>query len=147
VTESVKAYTIKTGTWTIKNTATGEHRTFRVTKIRPATAKFAPGRRLVEILSGPNNTRDYTAFAFAEEDSITVWSKHRGIGSACSPHDYYAAMLAGLLGGRQDPRAERDWAKAGYEIMGSSRCASCNGPLTNPTSIEIGIGPKCLERK
>ena len=40
------------GTITIHNPKTGDHRTFQI-KTQPADAKFAPGRRVVSLLTGP----------------------------------------------------------------------------------------------
>ena len=113
------SWTIKTGTWTISHE--GRRRTFRVTKVRGAGSKFAPGERLVELLDGsPDDWRAWRGFGFANADSIAVYRSKRGDENRSS-FEYFAAMLSGLMGGRQDPRIERDWAAAGYELRPGAR--------------------------
>ena len=143
-TTTMRTLTLKTGTWTVQNTNTGEHRTFRITRERSAEAKFAPGRRLVELLTGPNNQSDFEAFGFASDDTITVWGKFRGELNRPSAHDWFASMLAGLLGGRAF--VTRDWSARGYTVRGEAWCCVCGRALTNPESQETGIGPVCAGR-
>jgi hypothetical protein len=135
---------IKTGAWTVTNEKTGEWRTFRVTKERSKRVKFAPGARLIELLTGPDNRNSFTSFGFVNGDEIKVWQSKRGNGKP-SAYDWYAPMVAGLLGGKA--ALDRDWAAKGYVIKGEARCCRCGRALTTPESIEAGIGPVCSGRK
>jgi hypothetical protein len=124
------------GTITVRNRSTDEHRTFQV-KTQKDDAKFMPGKRLVSILSGSDNTRDYTSFGLINSGgSITLWRKLQG-----SPaYRAYSHML-------QHPEVYEDCctekAPLGYEFLFSGTCRKCNRKLTCPESIHSGIGPVC----
>jgi len=124
------------GRVTIENPATGGHRTFRI-RTQPADAKFAPGKRVVSLLTGPDNGHDYTGFAFADEGGVHVWAKYRAREfEADTVYQTYARMLA-------DP--ER-WKARGCVYLFEGRCRVCNRALTDPESIRSGIGPVCAGR-
>lgn len=126
------------GTHTIRNRETGEYRTFRV-RTQKDDAKFAPGKRVLSLLTGSDNEASYTGFAFVEEDDIKVWRSKTGE-EKWSNFDWFADMLFDL--------AANDGKKYGdkYEIMTEGRCIVCNRKLTTPESIETGIGPVCAGR-
>ena len=124
------------GTYTIESTRTGNHRTFSIKTQKP-DAKFAPGKRIVALLTGPNNEADYTGFAFLNSDGIRVWSGKRGT----DKFDVYARMLFDLAHNEQS-----NWLKMGFKLLCESRCIRCNRKLTTPDSIKFGIGPDCAEQ-
>lgn len=116
------------GTVTLLNPVTGNHRTFRVRAV-PKDSDWAPGERVLGLLTGPDNTHDYTNFAFVKADRVIVWKRLRG-----GVYDTYATMLA-----NPEP-----WEARGVEYNWRNvRCRCCNRPLTTPESKEDGIGPKC----
>lgn len=122
---------IHNGYLTITNPVTGNHRTFRI-RTQPADARFAPGERVVGLLTGPDNTEDYQGFGFVQPDgSIRVWRSKRGDG-APSEWERFADLIA--------RRVEYEGRLVYQE---SRRCLRCNRELTDPTSIELGIGPVC----
>jgi hypothetical protein len=128
---------IHNGSYTIENSATGEHRTFRI-RTQPADSRFAPGERVVALLVGPDNSHDFQGFGFVKPDGITVFRSKRGDGKK-SAHEVYAAMLWSLARlGEGSP-----WHKRGYRILASRTCLRCNRKLTTPDSIKMGIGPEC----
>lgn len=137
---AMKPLAIFNGRYTIVNRATGEHRTFRI-ETQPADAKFAPGKRVLGLLTGQDNETDYEGFAFVDEDRIRVWAKRRaGVESARrSPHEIYAEMLWSLA----VENVYSSWAARGYALLEESRCARCNRTLTVPASISSGYGPVC----
>lgn len=113
---------------TVRNNATGNHRTFRLRTQKP-TAKFAPGMRILSLLIGPDNTSQYKGFAFVDEDgNVYLWKRYKD-----SVFESYVALL-------RDPYntygGKLEWFVEG-------RCRVCNRRLTVPDSIESGIGPKC----
>ena len=113
---------------TVLSKASGEHRTFRV-RTQADDAKFAPGSRVVGLLVGPDNTADYQDFGFVTEDGrIILWKRYRD----SEFYGWVARMLA---------NPERWTAKCEFNFDG--RCRKCNRPLTDPTSVALGIGPKC----
>lgn len=119
------------GTWTIKNPATGNHRTFQV-RTASADSKLA-GKRIVSLLTGPDNTEDYIGFGFVEKGGVRVWRKHEG-----TVFSQYGAMLTNL------PRVAE---KHGLQISASCCCRRCNRDLTTPESVASGIGPTCAEKE
>jgi hypothetical protein len=123
------------GFYTIKSRVTGEHRTFRILT-QPKDADFAPGRRVLGLLTGPDNDSDYTGFAFVDDEGIHVWASKKSEGL----WETYAQMIWDLS---LDGALSR-WAK-NYEFMTDGRCLICNRHLTNPESVKTGIGPVCAE--
>jgi len=130
------------GKITITNRGTGEHRTFEI-KTQGPEAKFAPGERVVALLTGPNNERDYAGFGFFKERSgVIVWKKKRGAARPSS-FDWFADMLNVLLGGFRSVYG-KDWSA--YLVQHETTCLVCNRTLTEPISIQTGIGPVCRGR-
>lgn len=117
------------GRVTILNPETGGHRTFRI-RTKSERASFAPGKRIVELLTGPDNGSDYQPFAFVGDNGrVIVWRKKRG-----GAFDTFADMLNRPLA----------WETSrGLEYSFEVKCRRCNRDLTDPTSIELGIGPVC----
>ena len=127
----MESITTHNGTWTIRNPATGNHRTFQI-RTASADSKLA-GKRIISLLTGPNNTEDFTGFGFVEETGVRVWRKHEG-----TVFSQYANLLNNL------PAAA---AKHNLQVSASCRCRRCNRELTTPESIASGIGPTCAEKE
>jgi len=105
-----------------------EHRTFQVKTQKP-DAQFAPGQRILSVLSGPDNTHDYLGIAFVSTDGHGVhhlrpWKRF---------HD--AAEVTKVAAQRllEDPRA----------ALTAGRCFRCQRPLTTPESLARGMGDHC----
>ena len=63
------------GIITIRNPATGSHRTFRV-RTNPENSKWLPGKRVLSLLIGSDNESDYKGFAFVGDDGrVHVWRR------------------------------------------------------------------------
>lgn len=110
------------GEITLTNPKTGNHRTFKI-----ETVKDGPlaGKRILSMLIGPDNTKDYLGIAFVELSGIYVWKKHR--------NTLYEETAKCLL------KIE----KLGLISQFSTRCRVCDRKLTTPRSISLGIGPIC----
>lgn len=116
------------GCLTLFNPATGNHRTIRVIT-QKKDANFAAGERVIQLLTGPDNTRSYTGFGFVKEGGkINVWRKKQG-----TEFDRYADMV-------EHPEK---YQEVGIEYKFEGRCRVCNRLLTDPESIELGVGPVC----
>ena len=127
------------GSCTIVNERTGEHRTFNV-RTKKLDADFAPGERVVSLLTGPDNTRDYTGFGFVKQDGIVVWRKKVSADpTKPSPFQVYAKMIWSLS---RDGERSPFYLK-GYRLKFERKCLKCNRKLTDPISIDMGIGPEC----
>ena len=133
--------TIPNGCWTV--TGPMGHRTFAI-ETQKYDAEFAPGKRVVYLLTGPDNTDigDWKAFAFVSYDSrgVNVWRKFRGSEDRPSESEFYAVILERLFAGHTE------FARRTYRLEGEKTCLRCNRRLTTPESIEAGIGPKCRSR-
>lgn len=122
------------GRITVKNPATGDHRTFRI-RTQADDSTFAPGERIVALLTGPDNGTDYQQFGFVKPDgSVILWKKFRN-----NPlWGTYVNML----------RHPQWWTEnRNLQYLYEGRCRRCNRALTDPTSIETGIGPVCGGRE
>ena len=132
------------GKVTLRNRETGEHRTFQI-RTQADDAKFAPGKRIVALLTGPNNEEDYTPFAFCFENGVVCWGKKRAEnGQPWTPFQWYADMLNVLLVSDYQSRKGMTYEK--YDVLFEKRCRVCNRTLTTPESVETGIGPVCAGR-
>lgn len=128
------------GTFTVQNPRTGEHRTFKIKT--PREGSNLHGKRIVSLLTGPDNENAYTGFGFVEQlgegITIKVWRKHEG-----TVYEKHARLLADLI----NLGAESWFVKtAGLRVLSSGACAICGRKLTDPTSIDRGIGPECYEK-
>lgn len=121
------------GILTVKSNATGDHRTFRI-RTQPADARFAPGERIVSMLGGQDNGRDYRPFGFVK---------------ALAAGRVAIAVFKRLRGGQFDALARMLEAIGEHEAAGrvalnfEGRCRKCNRRLTTPESVASGLGPIC----
>jgi hypothetical protein len=109
----------------------GTRKTFRIFT-KKQTAKFAPGKRVVALLIGPDNSDDWELFGFVDDTGIHVWKRFQHQRQA-----EYARLLWMLATG-----CEAD----GHELLISKRCLRCNRRLTQPHAIEAGIGDECRRK-
>jgi hypothetical protein len=135
----MKRMALPNGTFTLTHKRTGEHRTVRI-MTQSAEAKFAPGQRIIELLTGPNNERDYEGFGFVSNDCIHVWRKKLGtVPGIPSKYERLAGYLTAAAMGCSRTLDE-------YDLDESRRCIRCNRKLTDPVSIDVGMGPTCREK-
>jgi hypothetical protein len=130
--ETIKTIATHNGTFTVTSIKTGEHRTFRVKTQKP-DANFAPGSRVISLLVGPNNEGDYKGFGFVGDNGqIYLWGKYK-----TPTFQAYKRMLENMAG----------HIEAGnIDVLSATKCRVCNHKLTDPVSIETGIGPICAGR-
>jgi hypothetical protein len=112
-----------TGTITVR-LLNGRHFTYRIREVKKGDLK---GSRIVELLTGPDNTSNYKAFGFVtEKGNIRIWTK-------CYTEAFSKHAL--LLMGEAQNQVEM-WYQAG-------KCNRCGRLLTDPDSVTRGLGPKC----
>lgn len=130
---------IPNGIVTFRNTETGEHRTFRMST-QKMDSKFAPGKRIISLLVGSDNTSDYKGFGFITDsnDRIALWKKN----AESKTFLYYKLLIENAFGKPAD--GHNRFYK--YEMLLEKYCLRCNRLLTHPESIESGIGPECSKR-
>lgn len=113
--------------FTLVSQKTGDRKTFRVKKAEDAAMYF------VQLLTGPDNTEDYTYLGFLKDGGN--------------------GLIAGKKGNANHPAFKAfDWTfrhiEQGHmpeklEFWHEGRCARCARVLTDPVSIERGLGPEC----
>ena len=143
---TMTATAIFNGTYTLTNVATGDYKTLRV-RTQKADARFAAGKRIAALLSGPDNNTSYTGFAFVDDASIRVWGKKRAADGK-GAFEYYANLLpkaSEALIGAEGLEVDGTFTAAGreYRVQLSKKCLVCNRKLTTPESINRGMGPRC----
>jgi len=116
--------------FTLKSLSTGKRYTYRVSKAKDRDDMF-----FVSLLTGPDNGSDYEYIGFLKTGG--------GI----------SMMIAGRKGNPNHPAYKAlDWALDGLsrgimpaklEFWHEGRCARCAKVLTDPVSIERGLGPEC----
>lgn len=135
---------IPNGLYTFTNAA-GEHRTFKI-HTKKKDANFAPGQRIVSLLTGPDNENDYRGFGFVKNDGIKIWNKN-----FTPAFQWYARMVVAAANAieqmieMETPEAAICLQGRGYKVQVSKRCCVCNRTLTDPESIKLQIGPICRE--
>lgn len=137
---------IYNGTYTLENKETGQHRTFQI-RTQAADAKFAPGKRILSLLNGPDNESNYAGFAFVTDDNkVVTWCKCRGQNGKKSHYEYYSALFQQLIVAEDENEEVTTiihFMDREYSVLLSKRCFVCNRKLTTPESIKAGIGPIC----
>lgn len=123
------------GVYSIRNRETSEYRTYRVVH-QPEGVAFAPGNVILSILRGANNSTDYLPVAFLtvwqDRLFVNIWKKHKG-----TEWERLAMAFAKI------------WVAPSpyqYEILKAVNCLRCGELLTNPESIEVGMGPICRNK-
>lgn len=125
---------------------TGQHRTV---DIRTAGERSAlKGKRVIALLTGPDNTSDFTGFGFVDGERIIVWRTKRGTPSEPSAYEKIAHLIEMIVAHEHGHpvKDEPEWV-AQFEHLVEGRCIRCNRRLTNPASIKAGIGPECASRE
>jgi hypothetical protein len=125
---------------TLVSPKTGDHRTFRIRTVRHGNLE---GKRVVEMLIGPDNTDDFMPFGFIADGTglsiagtVITWKKFRGEFPERSQYERFADLLNRPL----------DWSARGVEYLISLKCRRCGRDRTHPESLADGLGPVCREK-
>lgn len=120
--------------FTLVSKATGNRKTYRVSRAKDNGPMF-----FISLLTGPDNRSDYEY-----------------IGYTVRRNNAAPRVLAGAKGNAAHPAFKAlDWAlvklHAGVmpdslEFWHEGRCACCGRALTDPASIERGVGPECAKK-
>lgn len=114
--------------------ANGRHITFNIGIGKKPSLK---GKRVIGYMVGTNNTGRYEPFGFVNGNFINVFHNFK----AEQPTELVARVEAGLK------ILKGDFFAAGKEYaVRYCNCFLCNRELTNPESVEAGIGPECRKR-
>lgn len=131
------------GCYTIENTRTLRHRTFLI-KTQLKNSPFAPGERIVSLLTKPDNQdkESFVSFGFVKDNGILLWRKYRGAKGRPTEWEKLANILWHLSGAGTGP-GKQQLEAMGLVLHSEKNCIRCNRRLTTPDSIKAGIGPVC----
>jgi hypothetical protein len=134
--------------FTLVSKKSGDRRTFRVRKAEDVDGSGRPHGFYVDLLTGPNNTEDYRYLAYMwidQRNGLGVKVNKKGFGAeAFQVFEWLVKRInAACVFGRFDAQVS---FQAQAEFFHAGRCSVCGRTLTDPTSIELGIGPICAGR-
>lgn len=113
--------------------------TFRVARKDPAAGDTRPPVYFVSLLTGPDNTSDYTYLGMLEPATGAVrLTRASRYTDASIPVKAIRWALPYLWRGLALPAPAR--------IYHMGRCGRCGRALTVPASVESGFGPECIGR-
>jgi hypothetical protein len=125
---------------TLKSKASGSHFTFKIREMRDSPMGY-----FVSLLTGPNNEEwgdySYMGIMNAAEGEPTL--SFRTTAKSCAGED--AASVKGFRWMLRMLNANKDFS-ASAEVYHEGRCGRCSRTLTDPESIETGLGPICREK-
>jgi hypothetical protein len=111
----------------------GTHYTFRIGHSKEDQPLF------VGLLTGPNNEADYTYMGIYNPENhqvrLTAKSKYT---EETAPVKVIRWAIKQVAEGKELP--------TGYSVKHEGKCCCCGRALTDPLSIELGIGPICREK-
>lgn len=124
---------LSNGLYTVVLSGDDDYVTLRVSD--PKFGDFEPGTKMVAYLSGPDNERNYTGFAFIKPgNKIAVWKRYQ-----TNNNSRIVKALEYLV-------RSNDPAFYGLEYaLRSGKCWRCGRTLTVPTSLNRGLGPDCAK--
>lgn len=111
--------------FTVTNLNTGKSFTYRITT--------APGKpHFVSVLTGPDNTSDYTFIGTIFEQQTFRHSLKSGVGKDAQSVRSFEWLWNHI-----------DQLPSNVKLSHCGYCARCGKTLTTPESIEAGMGPTC----
>lgn len=117
------------GIWTVEGPR--GHRTYRISTVLKGESDFRDrhvGKRVLELLTGPDNQASYRGLAWYDGKIGKLWK----FGAS---NEVLVNVFAKLV--------ERGEQLPGYTVHFARNCYKCNRLLTTPESIQRGIGPVC----
>lgn len=122
----------KKAIYTLLNTQSGNRFTYKTYE-----KKSMPGILLVSLLSGPDNTSNYTYLGFINKRNWIFKSSDK---STITP-DAQSFQVFNYVYNRLRANTLPDF----ISVYHHGKCSRCGRTLTVPTSIESGIGPECIK--
>ncbi len=114
----------------------GTRYTYRVTH-KAADGRF-PEAYFVSLLTGPDNTSDYSYMGMVNKQTAEVFLTRK---SAYNDDSVPVKVVRWAL--------KKIWANeafpVGYAVCHEGYCGRCSRLLTVPSSVESGYGPECIQ--
>ena len=117
--------------FTLVSERTGQRFTYRVKQ-----KKGAEGFFFVSVLTGSQNTSDYTYLGCLSNGRL-IHDRRLRIGTKAPSRQAFAWFWGRLNKGQDLPQCE---------VWHGGRCGRCSRLLTTPESISMGLGPICAAR-
>lgn len=114
-----------------------QHRTLRLSDWVADKRKEGAQVRWISLLTGPDNTSDYTTACLQRDDGSLMYMRD------FNDDGPLKSAVRVLL--NPDGVNDRELAREAY-AMSSGRCANCNRKLTVPASLHRGLGPECASK-
>ena len=156
---------LQNGVYTVHHPGMGKHYTVKVySKDFAQQDGTSELKRIIALLTGPNNQTDFRGAAFWDEGKrrAFVWKRYASdtdkrqwpLDGSHWPSTYnkverkIAVFLSLAVEAQIAAKAGRTtyWQQEGYELLHEGRCLVCNRPLTDPESVLFGVGPTCAEK-
>jgi hypothetical protein len=113
---------------TLRSAKTGTRYTYKI-----KAAKNRPGEYFVELLTGPDNTADYTYMGMIRANRFDL-TRNSTYKDDSLPVVALRYALTNMVAGKLPEK---------LEVWHEGACGRCNRPLTDPVSIARGLGPEC----
>lgn len=126
-------------TFTVSN-GSGKHYTYHVYQAKP-TPQFPNPAWFIKVLTGPDNSADYSYVGMLLPSNVDCNLKLTGrskFGDGSDPVKVIRWALKIIWGKKELP--------PGYSIKHDGKCGKCGAKLTNPASLDTGLGPGCAEQ-
>ena len=131
--EEIKTFMLAGNAYfTVTSKATGNRFTFRVAK-----GKKEGAPHFASVLTGPDNTNDYTFLGSIFNGSDYRHGKRSPISQDAPSAKAFTWFQKMIAGGKLPESVD-------FHHMG--RCGRCARPLTVPESVESGFGPECIHK-
>jgi hypothetical protein len=131
--------------FTIVSKKSGDRKTYRVRAAEDVTGSGHPHGYYVDLLIGPNNTEDYRYLAYmwidAREHLFAKLNPHKWANESLTAFQW----MITAINNRDVIRVQLNFEHM-CEFHHAGLCGRCGRTLTDPESIELGIGPVCRGR-
>ena len=128
--------------FTLKSSKTGSRFTFRA-DCKHGEKQEEASLLFVKLLTGSNNESDYQYFGYLRKQPDGSWNYQHGKKTRITPEAPGAQAFSFCFSHVFMPGLERD----DLEFWHEGCCGRCGRLLTDPESVERGIGPECIKRK
>ena len=136
-------------TLTIKSVKTGTRFTFKIkkgdAKVNHTTGKVFDPIYFVNLLAGPDNTRDYSPLGCLRGHEVPTFGTGRWCRVPESAQSFVAFKWLYSLVSRHAADPNPHALPEGLEVWHEGKCGRCGRKLTVPESIAMGIGPECMQ--
>jgi hypothetical protein len=119
--------------FTVRSEKTQNRFTFKIEK----SDGNGPASHFVSVLTGPQNTTDYTFVGSVFDGQRYFHGKRSRISPNAASAVAAKWVCEKVLAGTE---------MKGVEVWHEGRCGRCARPLTTPESIQLGIGPECAKK-